>query len=114
MEFEKKYTQRGDEFYITTFAEKYNHQIGNPFIERLWTTKNYYLVSTAYKYGEIAILHIPNEKDFGLIKLYEHIKKKGCLPHIRQIAYICGLPNVYRKFSIEFYVLRLKHKLKRR
>lgn len=66
----------------------------NKYCMRYWT-RRIYLIDT--NYNNIPIWHLPAEKDFGLIKIYNRINNKGKLPSKKYIARKCYL---YKKMNI--------------
>lgn len=74
-------TNFGDEFIVRLAAYNNKKMIKNSsgYIFRYWT-KSFRLVSTCYKYNEVSIIHVPDEKEDGMLKLYKCILKKGKIP----------------------------------
>lgn len=72
----------GDEFIIGLAASNMKSMIKNasPYIYRYWT-KSFRLVSTNYKFNKVSILHCPDEKEDGFIKIYKFLKKHGDIPN---------------------------------
>lgn len=90
---QKKFiTTKGDEFITSIAAYRTREYIKNAgaYIYRFWTG-DFYLVSTCYKYNEIAILHLPAEKQNGMLKLYDIFIKKGDFPSKKKVHKICHL-----------------------
>lgn len=108
-------TKHGDEFIICCSALKLPELIkdGAPYIYRYWTG-SFYLVSTNYKYNPISILHLPAEKNYGLIWIADYIIKNGKLPNKKKLWKKIGLPKAIRPFSLRYYFAMLKILLKRR
>lgn len=74
-------TTRGDEFISRQAAEHLKPLVKNAggYVYRFWTG-SFYLVSTCYKYNPVSVLHVPDEKNRGMLKLYAYIRKHGTLP----------------------------------
>ena len=108
-------TKHGDEFIICSVALKIPHLIkdGAPYIYRYWTG-SFYLASTNYKYNPVSILHLPVEKNYGLIWIANYIIKKGALPNNKLVWKKLGLPKSIRPFNFGFYYTMLKILIKRR
>lgn len=72
-------TAKGDEFILSVVAEKMRLQIKNAgaYVYRFWTSYSFRLISTCYQYNPIVVIHLPDEKNHGLIKLYDSYIKKG-------------------------------------
>ena len=85
-------TTKGDEFILSIAAYKMKNNIKNAgaYIFRFWTG-NFYLVSTCFKYNEIAILHFPNEKNDGILKLFDIFIRKQSFPKKAKVHKICHL-----------------------
>lgn len=94
----------GDETIISIAANTYHVSSASPYIVRNWTG-NFYLASTNYHYNKVAILHVPNEKNVGFIKIYDYFNKNKKFPSIRKIRFYLGLPIPRRPIvSTVFYI----------
>lgn len=95
-------TTKGDEFIISIAASKMRNTIKNAgaYIYRFWTC-DFYLVSTCFKYNEIAILHLPSEKGNGMLKLYDYFIKKRSFPSKEKIHKICHLNHQPINYKIK-------------
>jgi hypothetical protein len=91
-------TSKGDEFIVSLAANELKLKIKNAgaYVFRFWTS-TFYLVSTCYKYNSVAILHVPDEKNLGMLKIYSKYIRKGKIPskkrswrmlHLRKQRYI--------------------------
>ena len=65
-------TTKGDEFLISIAADRCKMLIKNasPYVGRFWTGASFRLVSSNYQFNPVAVLHMPAEKERGIIKLY--------------------------------------------
>lgn len=88
-------TTKGDEFIVSLAADKMKQKIKNaaPYICRFWTGARFRLISTCYKYNRVTVLHVPAEKERGMIRLYQKYIGKGIVP----------------KDQVVWRTLRLKH-----
>jgi hypothetical protein len=104
-------TTKGDEFIISIAAYRMRDRIKNAgaYIFRFWTG-DFYLVSTCYKYNEVAILHLPGEKQKGMLKLYEIFAKKHAFPNKEKIHRICHLTGKPMKVRIKSIVKKILSK----
>lgn len=86
-------TQKGDEFLISVAAERKKLQIKNaaPYICRFWTGASFRLISTCYRYNAVDILHLPAEKEKGIIKLFDRYIAKNICPSQRKVWRLCRL-----------------------
>lgn len=89
-----------DEHVLSIVAEHFMKEKiypANAYICRYWTNK-FYLVSTNFYYNPVHIWHLPAEKNYGMIVLYEYFQKRHAFPKKKQMAKIMGFPNIgYRK-----------------
>ena len=96
------YTTCGDEFITDIVANEMKTVIKNAggYIFRFWTGP-FYLVTTSYKYNEISILHVPDEKNRGMIKLYKYLEKNNKLCSKNKVHRILNIksPNLRTKLS---------------
>ncbi len=65
-------TTKGDEFITSIVASTMPQLIKNAgaYIYRFWTSR-FRLVSTCYQYNKVLILHVPDEKEAGMLKLFD-------------------------------------------
>lgn len=104
-------TTKGDEFIISIAASKMRNAIKNAgaYIYRFWTG-SFYLVSTCFKYNEIAILHLPSEKENGMLKLYDYFIKNHEFPIKEKVHKICHLYHQPIKNKIKSKIKKLLQK----
>lgn len=110
---ERKYiTTKGDEFIVSIAAEKYKNLIKNasPYICRFWTGASFRLTSTCYEYNAVSILHMPAEKEKGIIKIYDKYISKNRLPTNSNVWKICRLK---RMRITEIIFMKVRKLLKR-
>jgi len=88
-------TSFGDEFITRLAAEKMKENIkeANAYIETFWTNVHFYLTTTRYKYNAISSFHLPDEKNRGLIKVFEYIVKNGKLPQNEKVYDIFNMKH---------------------
>lgn len=74
-------TTKGDEFITSLVADKMGSRVRNAgaYIFRFWTGA-YRLVSTSYQFNRVIILHLPAEKERGLMAVYNQYISKGKMP----------------------------------
>lgn len=75
-------TTKGDEFILSVAAENMKASIKNAgaYVYRFWTGASFRLVSTCYEYNRIIVLHLPAEKEHGMLKMYDHYIRRGIVP----------------------------------
>ncbi len=84
----------------------------SPYICRYWTNQ-FYLVSTNYYYDPVYLWHLPAEKNYGMLVLYDYFAKCHRFPDVRKMAKIMGLPGTaYQRWNPYRLKMRLKNKLK--
>lgn len=95
---EKYYTRFGDEFILSLAADNTRDKIKNAgaYIFRFWTG-SFRLVSTSYRFNPIAVIHVPDEKNCGIIKIYKYFVKKKTLPSLNKMY--CMLHLKHRKIK---------------
>lgn len=101
-------TAKGDEFISTIAAHRLRGMVKNAgaYIYRFWTG-DFYLVSTCYKFNEIAILHLPAEKQDGMLKLYNYFVKHNAFPSKEKVHKICHLTHQPLKAKLRGFVKKL-------
>lgn len=100
-------TNKGDEFITSIAASRMKEKIKNAgaYIYRFWTG-GFYLVSTCYRFNEISILHLPAEKQAGILKLFTYFRKTGQFPSKDKVHGICHLTHRPIKMIIKQIVRR--------
>lgn len=108
-------TTKGDEFILSLAADNLRNNIRNAgaYIFRYWTGM-FRLVATNYKFNPVAILHVPNEKETGMIVMYDKYIKNGVLPKRSKVWDLLHLtkPSIRTRFYI--YKIRMNKLIKRR
>lgn len=84
----------GDEFLISIVAEQFKNNLirANRYIYRYWTT-DFYLVSTNYMNNAVDIWHLPQEKETGILWLYDYYIKNKKFPELITCAKKFDFPN---------------------
>ena len=72
----------GDEFILSLAANNLGVLVKNAsaYTQRLSTYPNFRCVSTRYKYDRLTVLHLPAEKNVGMIKMYNRYISKSIVP----------------------------------
>lgn len=96
-------TQFGDEFILCIAANEYKNNVKNAgaYVYRYWTD-SFRLVSTNYERNRVTVLHVPDEKQRGMIKLFDNYYKKSRIP---------ALNKVYKYLSLSRLSLVTKMKI---
>ncbi len=86
-------TTKGDEFIVSLAAHEMKDRVKNAgaYIYRFWTSARFRLVSTCYEYNPVTVLHMPNEKNRGILKIYNSYIKKGKIPKNKSVWRKCNL-----------------------
>ncbi len=103
----------GDELYTSLYCSLHPECVkpANPYIDIYWTG-NFYFVSTNYCFDAVSIIHLPGEKNAGLIVLYNYYLRKGRLPSNEYIFKLMGLPKTKAPFSLRKTLFKFSNKLK--
>jgi hypothetical protein len=106
----------GDEAILSIAAYSEKHITnGNAYLNRC-TTRRPYIVNTAWE--DIPILHLPAEKNFGLLLLFNYIKILNKCPSMSFISICCNLPKVrnYSPKMLAYYsfilIMRIRIKIR--
>lgn len=86
----------GDEFILSLAADNMKTVVknGGAYIQRLSTYEQFYCISTRYKYDRLAILHLPAEKNSGMIQMYDHYIKNSIVPNDKIVWKTFGLSRM--------------------
>ena len=101
--------RQGDEFIVALAANRLKDSIRNAgaYIYRYWTGYPFRLVSTCYEYNPVSVLHMPDEKKDGIIKIFDCYVAKGKYPSREKIYKLCHLRNPKLKNVIRIFLARL-------
>lgn len=104
-------TTKGDEFILSISAHFMRDSVKNAgaYIYRFWSGVGFHLVSTCYRYNAVTVLHLPAEKERGIIRLFEKYIKNRCIPANRVVWRICrlsGMPFIDQMKSILKIIIR--------
>ena len=99
----------GDEFVISMVAAQSQLPIRNAgaYVYRFWT-RSFRLISTNYEYNPIAVLHVPSEKEYGMVSVYNSYVRKGKIPSRRKVWKLLHISHPSWKISILLWVRCLK------
>ncbi len=99
-------TSKGDEFVISLAALGMKKHIKNAaaYIFRFWTGR-FRLVSTCYEFNRVILLHMPDEKNRGILSLYSSYIKYGKIPRDKQVWKACRLSHIPLFDSIRFNLI---------
>lgn len=101
-------TKAGDEFILSVSADKLRSIVKNAgaYVFRFWTG-DYRIVSTAYRYSSnMVVLHCPQEKKRGLLKIYDKYISKGRLPSNDRVYGILHLNH--RRLRVWFSAIKAR------
>lgn len=96
-------TLHGDEFIWSSAAIKFKETIkaANGYIDRYWTGRRMYRVSTNYYYDPVYIYHFPVEKKYGIKKTFNYYIKHNKFPNLRKLRKWFSLPSINRNCLIK-------------
>lgn len=105
-------TTKGDEFIVSIAADRCKELIKNasPYIYRFWTGASFRLTSTCYQYNPVLILHMPAEKEKGIIKLYDKYISQYKKPKDSNVWTICRLKHMK---MVEVIIIKIRKILER-
>ena len=101
-------TTKGDEFIISLAANELKDKVKNAgaYIYRFWTG-GFYLVSTCYKYNPVTILHLPAEKENGMLKIFNKYISKSKIPTNNVVWRICHLQHQSFILKCKLFIKKL-------
>lgn len=104
-------TTHGDEFITSLAAKQMIGRIKNAgaYVFRFWTG-SFRLVSTCYKYNPVFVLHVPAEKERGMIKLFDKYIQKGKCPSKSKVYRLLHLSHRSPKIIIIQLIYTIKTK----
>lgn len=102
-------TSMGDEFISSLAANRLSGSVRNAgaYVFRFWT-RRFHLMSTSYQYNPAVVLHVPQEKDFGMLKIFEKYIVKGKLPIRKKMWQLLHLSSTDWKISLYLKLKALK------
>lgn len=94
MEEKNFQTKYGDEFITSMAADSMRPSIRNvgAYVCRYWT-RRYRFVSDNYKHHIIVVLHVPAEKEDGMLRLYKYYLRHGRMPKEKTVWKMLHLPH---------------------
>lgn len=101
-------TTSGDEFITSIVAHRMKHKVKNAgaYIRRYWTG-SYRLVCDDYKHRNIIVLHMPAEKEQGIISLYNRFVRKRIVPKKELVWRRCHLNHRGLRVRVGVFARRL-------
>jgi len=108
-------TSFGDEFILRISAYSFIEYIrpANSYLYRYWTG-SFQLTSTNYLFNKVSIYHVPQEKEFGMIKLYRYIDRKRSLPSNSTAVRALHLKHRRLILYIKYLILKFTKKIDER
>lgn len=106
-------TTRGDEYIISVAASRTPLHIRNAgaYICRYWT-RRWHLMSTNYKYSPVTVLHVPQEKEYGMLTIYKQYVSKGKMPNCRKVWSLLHLTRPSLRVSCVILLENVKNWIK--
>lgn len=111
MQNETCITTHGDEFIVSIVADDMANHIKNAgaYIHRFWTG-SFRLMSTSYQYDPVTILHVPSEKNDGIIRLFDYYMKHKKMPSKEKVWKFLHLHRRKTSISIKIFLKSLVRK----
>lgn len=112
MKEENFYTHFGDEFIISQAAFYHKPLIKNAgaYVFRFWTN-TFRLVSTCFYANPVVVLHVPDEKNSGMLKIYKYFSKTNTLPSNKKVYNILNLKHRNTKTVIKQIIKNILRRL---
>ena len=76
------------------------------YIARYWTSPDFYRISTNHIFDPISILHLPSEKECGILIIYKYLIKKNTLPSPSRAFKMLNLPRIPSKSKLLFVKIK--------
>lgn len=104
-------TTHGDEFITSLAAARMKNSVKNAgaYVFRFWTGP-FRLVSTCYQYNPVAVLHVPAEKERGMLRLFDKFIQAGKIPTKEQAHKILHLRHRSLRTIVAQMILKLRKK----
>lgn len=104
-------TTYGDEFITSLAAKRMTDRIKNAgaYVYRFWTGR-FRLISTCYEYNPVVVLHVPAEKERGMIKLFDKYIWKGKYPSRRKVYRLMHLSHRSLRTIIAQLIYTIKNR----
>lgn len=98
-------TSCGDEFITSLAVARMEEKVRNAgaYVYRYWT-RRFRLMSTNYQYNPVAVLHVPQEKDFGMIRIFDKYVSHGALPSQKKVWSMLHLRHADWKISLYLWL----------
>lgn len=98
-------TTKGDEFILSVAASEMKSKIKNagPYIYRYWTG-TFRLVSTCHIYNPVTVLHIPAEKENGMMRIYRYIHRNERIPNANTVYKLLHLEKPSIKVRVSMFI----------
>ena len=105
-------TSCGDEFIISMAAAQSQLPIRNAgaYVYRYWT-RSFHLTSTNYEYNPVVVLHVPQEKEYGMVAMYNRYVRKGMIPSRYKAWSMLHISHADWKVSVLLWLRHLKARL---
>lgn len=102
-------TSMGDEFISSLAAAQLADKVKNAgaYVYRFWT-RRFHLMSTNYQYNPVTVLHVPQEKDFGMQKIFDKYVAHGKLPNRKKVWQLLHLSHADWRISLYLKLQSLK------
>lgn len=97
-------TTHGDEFITSLAASKLSCvRNAGAYVYRYWTGR-FYLTSTNYKFNPVAVLHVPAEKERGMLKIYDRYIAKGKVPSNLRVWRLLHISRPKLKIGVYLWI----------
>lgn len=106
-------TSCGDEFIISMVAAQSTLPFRNAgaYVYRYWT-RSFHLISTNYEYNPVVVLHVPQEKEYGMVAVYNRYVQKGAIPSRNKAWNMLHISRTDWKVALLLRLRQLKARLR--
>lgn len=103
-------TIHGDEFIesIAIHTGDFNMKHAGMFVYRFWTRTSY-RVKTVLPKGGISVLHVPAEKEYGMLGIYKYILSKNKIPSQRKAQKMLHLHHPSLPVAMKRLLMKLRN-----
>lgn len=106
-------TTKGDEFILSLAAYSLRNMVKNSgaYVFRFWTSASFRYVSTCYKHNRIVVLHVPSEKEKGIVSIYNKYVSRGKIPDDKSCWRLLRLTRITLDDKIRYIAKKILMKI---
>lgn len=106
------YNKLGDEVITSIAGEMMYEDLmdGKAYMNVYWTARHFYLVSTNYHFDKMCFLHLPDEKENGIRRIYKKLVNGIEFEQIN-LQKILNLPSTKAPFNLRLLMSKIKRRI---